>query len=466
MTAVLNPCRRCLSTDGKTVGVAIGDRCPACSEMQTEIAQRAPTGNVVELPTWKRMLRYRTDRDGDQVLVACVDNVTVVLSHDADFRGCFARNDLSGETELVKKLPRVDGILPPRRGPVDDYVLTYTRIALNSLLKLNVGAELAAAGIEAAARQCCYNPLQDYLKSIEWDGVQRLQTWLSRYLGAEDSKYTAAIGRWWLISAVARAMRPGCKADHILVLEGPQGAGKSSVAEILGGKWYLGKLPPLRDYDKAAHALSAAWIVELGELDAFRGAASSQVKDFLTQSVDRYRAPYARYPVTKPRCCVFIGTTNDAQYLRDATGARRFWPVAVGTIDRDALTRDRDQLWAEARVAFEDGAVWWPTREDGELFALLAEQQEERHEGDEWEPKIAQWMDSPKTLSEGQGLGDHDHIKDGVTTGDVLKGALSLQEKDWTRESQSRVGTALRRLGYQAKQYRERGLRIRRYFRK
>jgi predicted P-loop ATPase len=466
MTAELYPCRRCLSAEGRTIGVAIGANCPACREKQTEIAQREPSGTVVDLPTWKRLLRYRTNQDGQQVLVSCVDNVTVVLSHDADFRGRFARNELSGETELVEKLPKLDSILPPRRGPIDDYVLTYTRIALNSLLKLSVGADIAAQGIEAAARQRCFNPLKDYLSGVEWDGQQRIGSWLSRYLGAERTAYTDAVGRWWLVSAVARAFRPGCQADHVMVLEGPQGAGKSTALGILGGPWYLGKLPPLRDSVKAAHALSGAWLVEIGEMDAFRGAASSQIKDFLTQSEDRYRPPYARYPVKQRRTCVFAGTTNDARYLRDATGARRFWPVMTGRIDRDALTRDRDQLWAEARIAFEDGATWWPSPEDEALLEVVRNEQEERHEGDEWIAKIAAWLDEPTTINLNQGKGEIGAHKDGVTTGDVMKSALSLSEKDWTREAQTRVGMAMATLGLVAKREQVHGVRVRRYWRK
>lgn len=410
-------------------------------------------------PLWKAHLRTVTGDDGQNKLVPCLENVTLILANDSDFRGCFARNELSGETELVKKPPQVQGVLLPRRGPVDDYILSYTRIALSAMLKLRVGADLAAQGIEAAARQQCFNPLQDYLKPIEWDGTQRIGTWLARYLGVEPSDYAAAVGRWWLMSAVARAFKPGCKADHILVLEGAQGAGKSSAAAILGGSWYLGKLPPLRDYDKAAHALSGAWVIELGELDAFRGAASSQVKDFLTLSIDRYREPYARYHVTRPRSCVFIGTTNDAHYLRDATGARRFWPVRVGSVDLEALAADRDQLWAEARVAFEDGAVWWPTSADGKLFGELTEQQEDRHEGDAWEPIITEWLD-------GSDHGPGGEARDGVTSGDVLKGALNMLQKDWTREAQSRVGAVMHRLGWERKRPRIRGVKTYVYYRK
>jgi putative DNA primase/helicase len=408
---------------------------------------------------WKRLLRKREDG----TYVACRTNVQLLLSHDSAFAGCFVHNDLTGQTELARKLPPLDGILPPRRGPVDSYVVDCTIATLFAVCNFAVSAELCAAGIEAAAHQRCYNPLHDYLRGLEWDGVQRLGTWLSRYLGAPATEYTAAVGRWWLISAIARAFRPGCQADHILVLEGPQGAGKSTAIGILGGPWYLGKIPPLKDYERAAHALAGKWLIELGELDAFRGAGSSQVKDFLTQPEDQYRKPYDRYVTRQPRACVFVGTTNDAHYLRDATGARRFWPVEVGSIDRDALSRDRDQLLAEARVAFEDGATWWPANA---LVDEVRVEQERRHEADVWEEMIQAWLEAPRTLDNGQGVGAIDAPKDGVSLDDIMGGPLSIRAADRSKEAQTRVGQAMSRLGWTVNRQQEHGVRMRRYWRK
>lgn len=414
-------------------------------------------------PLWKALLRRSADSNGEPKLVSCFENVAVILNNEEAFKGCFARNELSGETELVKKLPAVGRHLLPRRGTLDDYVVSHTRMALSAICGLTVGREACIEGIEYAARQCCYNPLQDYLRSLIWDGVPRLGSWLSTYLGADRTPYTEAIGRWWLVSAMARAFEPGCQVDHMLVLEGPQGAGKSSAARILAGKWYLGKLPNVREYERAAFAIAGVWMAEIAELEALRGAASSQVKEFISQTVDRYRPPYGRFAVAQLRTCVFIGTTNDAQYLRDTTGARRFWPVRVGTIDRDALTRDRDRLLAEARVAYEDKCSWHP---DPTMAVDLAEEQEARHEADEWEVKIAAWLSEPRGIQIGQGEGAHGEPRDGVTTGDVLKGALNVDPKDWTRDAQTRVGTALRRLTFEPKQQREQGVKVRRYWRK
>lgn len=413
---------------------------------------------------WKAHLRRgKADDNGEKKLVACFENVALVLHNDASFNGCFARNELSGETELVKKLPNVAGNLPPRRGAVDEYIVGHTRMALSALHELSVGIDVTIQGIEYAARQRCYNPLHDYLRSLKWDGVKRLGTWLHVHLGAEQTSVTESVGRWWLISAMARAFRPGCQVDHVLVLEGPQGAGKSTALGILGGEWYVSKIPPVRDYAKAAHAMAGAWLVEIGEMDAFRGAASSQIKDFLSLSEDRYQPPYGRFVIKQPRRCVFAGTTNDAHYLRDATGARRFWPVKVGKIDRETLTRDRDQLLAEARVAFEDGAPWWP---DDAATGDLAEEQEARHEADEWEVKIAAWLNEPKAVGVAQGGGEYGEPKDGVSTGDILLGAHGLSSRDWTQDAQTRVGTAMRRLGWVVRRPRnDDGTRVRRYYR-
>jgi putative DNA primase/helicase len=239
----------------------------------------------------------------------------------------------------------------------------------------------------------------------------------------------------------------------MLVLEGRQGAGKSTAARVLGGKMFLPKLPNLRDYDRAAHALSGVWIVEVGELDALRGAAATQAKDFISMTSDAYRAPYARYGCTVPRTCIFVGTTNEDGYLGDPTGARRYHPIrvgAVGAVDTKRLERDREQLLAEARSAFERGEEWWPDKEHEEEIEA---QQEERYRADEWEAVISRWLEGCRS------------VRDGVTVGDVLLGAFEMPAEKWDDISQKRVGIAMKRLGWRMERRREGGVKVRRYFR-
>ena len=217
-------------------------------------------------------------------------------------------------------------------------------------------AGVVGRGIQTVAREHPFHPVRDYLNALNWDGTPRLDTWLTTYLGVEDSQYVRAIGSRFLISAVARVFSPGCQVDHMLILEGPQGIQKSSALQALAGSWFTDRISTLGCKDSSME-VAGVWLIEMSELDALTKATNSAIKSFVTRRHDRFRPPYGRHVVDQPRQCVFAGSINPTGgYLKDPTGARRFWPVACGVIDLKALARDRDQLWAEALVRFRDGA--------------------------------------------------------------------------------------------------------------
>lgn len=365
-------------------------------------------------------------KNGEGVPLKTADNARIILTHDEEIPP-IEFDDFHGHKTLARC----------KWKDVYDADLLFS-------IQERYGIEIAKTKIQDAADHIAhahrYDPIREYLEALAWDGTPRLDTWLLDYAGADsDSIYTREAGRKVLLAAVARTFRPGTKFDCMLILEGPQGVGKSSVLRELcpDPAWFMDShLSIGRTHKEAAEALRGKWIVEVAELAAFRGAATESLKAFLSQQQDDYRPAYGRETVSFPRRCVFFGTTNETEYLQDATGGRRFWPVrTTGGLRWAALREVRDQLWAEAVVAYQGGESLVLGHQAG---GLALEAADDRYEGDAWDSIIDLYFQTyPDTTK--------------VTSASLAYGALGIPANRMSRADEFRLGKILRRRGWTSK---------------
>lgn len=317
-------------------------------------------------------------------------------------------------------------------GPViDDAAMIRLRLAIDQTFKWLPAKEFFEDVMKDTARKNCFHPVRDYLDELVWDGVPRLDRWLSTYFGAKDTSYTNAVGRLWLIAAVRRVREPGCKFDEMIVLESDQGKDKSTALAVLAVKeeWFTDNLPLNADPARTIESISGRWIIEVAELQGGRKSEVEHVKAMLSRRIDRARLAYGRLPSEYPRQCVFAGTTNNQKYLRDQTGNRRFWPVAIGKIDVEQLKRARDQLWAEAAVLEAKGES---IRLNPSLWKEAAVEQDQRRE------------DDPFLMSLSEYLGNHTGK---IRVTEVFE-LLGLPMHMRTTDQNTRVGMAMKALGW------------------
>lgn len=408
------------------------DRAERVDGPEDPVPARTATGNSATISTepWTE----DAIRDEKGRVVANLANVMLVLRSVPSVADCFAYDAMMAAPMLMRALPaasieNADELMEPR--PVRDTDVSQLQEWLQHAGLPRVSKDTAHQAVDLRAQERAFHPVRDFLGGLAWDGKPRLGSWLSFYLGADATPYTAGIGRMFLVAMVARIFDPGCKCDYMPVFEGPQGARKSTACAILGGEWFSDNLPDVTEGKDVAQHLVGKWLIEVGEMSAMSKGESNHLKAFITRPVERYRPSYGRKEVIQPRACVFIGTTNKSAYLRDETGGRRFWPVKVGRIDTDALTRDRDQLFAEAVRAYRDGARWWPDQ----AFEAehIAPEQEARFEGDAWEETVRSYL-----------VG-----KNKVLVGDVAREGLFIETPRLGRADQNRIVAILERLGWQ-----------------
>jgi hypothetical protein len=378
--------------------------------------------------------RYWELTDGGKKRPKSYPNTVLAI----DALGIEARHDIFHDRKIVS------GDLVENFGPeLSDAIARAVRDAIVAGQGFDPGKENVQEALERRCEANRFDPVADYFASLQWDHKPRLDRWLIDYLGAEDTPLNRSFGRKVLIAAVRRVRQPGCKFDFMLVLEGPQGAGKSLALKILAGSDDNFSDAPIKWDDPQAQqeAVNGVLIYEVAELTGLRKADVEHVKNFLSRTTDKVRPAYGRYRVDRPRRCIFIGTTNggaSAGYLSDPTGARRFWPVAVGLIDLEALRRDRDQLWAEAAYHEARGEAL-PI--DKGLYEAAAIEQERRRTPDPWTDILAG--------VKGVRFETPDGPVERISTNELLTRCLQLQPAQMGLSTSQRLATVMRRLGWE-----------------
>lgn len=302
-----------------------------------------------EMKPWDRNLNT------NKLLKTFNNTMNFLLSPEQPFYNAFQYNTFTDNIEISRPLPWHRRKFSVKK--CDDNDVKQIRAWLSREWLYNTTDQDMYDAILVIAQQKCYHPVREYLNSLQWDGVKRVDSWLPVYVGTKDDPYIRAVGRKVLAAAVARIFHPGVKYDYTLVLEGPQGVGKSRLVKVLGGE-YSNDISLDPDDKDCIMLMEGRWIIELSEMATHRKSEADRLKAFLTRQEDLIRKPYNRTTSEIPRQSIFIGTINPQAgfgYLKDPTGNRRFWPVAVGEINVDAIAEDRDQLWAEAVQIYKQG---------------------------------------------------------------------------------------------------------------
>lgn len=306
-------------------------------------------------------------------------NVMLISQNDKRLAGAFAFNELYQNVVVVRPVKsRIDGLrdldLKDRvdGDKLQDRHIEWVRTFLSSPCfpknkgyGLKVSDQDVRSQVYESAIANSYHPVRRYLNSLEWDGVNRLDTLFSRYCGCDDNQYTREAARLTLAGAVARVYEPGCKFDYAVILEGNQGVRKSTFVRALAKnpKWFTDMHTNLADKQKVVESTMGFWWVELPELSVFGQRDAREIKQFISGEEDTVRLAYRRDAMTYKRQCIFMGTVNGQQYLSDETGNRRFWPIEVKVkhIDIDALEEEIDQLYAQAVAIYKEMREAQPT---------------------------------------------------------------------------------------------------------
>lgn len=369
-------------------------------------------------------------KDAPKQVFRCDAHNVPVKTEQANIRLALAKMGVQVRYDQFRDRISVKNL--PGMGPtLDDSVVTRLWLDCASRFRFLPTREFFLAVVEDTARRNAFHPVRDYLAGLIWDGERRIDSWLPAYGGAPDTPYVRAVGALIFVAAVRRVRQPGCKFDEMPVFEGDQGTDKSSALEALAvhSEWFSDDLPLNVEGKRVVEAIGGRWIVEAAELSGMKQRDVEGLKALLSRNTDHARMSYARIASDFPRQCIFVGTTNNANYLKDGTGNRRYWPVSISRFDLPALRRDRDQLWAEAAAREAAGAS---IRLDPALWAAAASEQRQRVTEDPFvyliEPVLGR-------------------IEGKIRTAD-LWALLQIPKGQQTQTSNARLGDVMKQLGW------------------
>lgn len=435
---------------------------PVTSYPMTQNPPDGPDANQNEF-NWRQLIEYD---DNGLPVKGKKTNAFLALLHSDSFYQVFRWNDFHKEVYVSRPPPWGD----PDKFRVrivndNDITMASVKLEQKSVIGLSGGLSCGFPDTKRLIKAVAmdeinsYNPAVEFLDSLEWDGVERLDTWLQVYMGAsriDPEEYLAFIGKKWMTAAAKRVYEPGCKFDHVLCVSGEQGVGKSAAFKELAtfGDEYEESyfrdninVSKLSDKDTTLN-IQGAIIIELAELAGFNKKDDNEIKSWITSTDDRCRTPYDSVITTFKRQFVICATTNEYDYLKDPTGNRRYWPFDSCYVDVDAIARDKLQLWAEAVKYYKDGLYIGPTKEEMEM---AVEAQKKRYQTDSWEEDIERIVRDIKDPF------------DGSVNPSKIMHEMGLHVRDRNKAAQNRVANVLRKMGYESRRIYEDGKRTRKW---
>ena len=395
--------------------------------------------------SWR--LLFLSGRDGPK---GCAQNATLIFENDLRWKGVFAKNLFTGSIDILKQPP----IPQIEIGELDDPDVSMIHVWIEENYQIIVqDAAMRKALINVSAKNQ-YHPVKDYLNELpKWDGTPRSYHWLKEALGVNEVvpyKYLKAVGSRFLIGAVRRIMNApeATKVDNMLVFEGLQGDGKSTLIEALFYPWHGDTPLPLGDKDAYIN-IRGCWGYEMAEMDSFNKATVSTAKTFLSSHTDNYRPPFGTKNMKYPRQTVLIGSVNHSVYLTDTSGNRRYWPIWADRVNVGWLQYNCEQLWAEALHRCKEGEIHWiDTKEEPDLAAIIKYEQALREHPDAWEAQLFIWMDS--------GSCNKPHY----ISVDILLDVIKMDLRSINKSHEMKLSNAMGKLGWTRQRRRVTGYKV------